>query len=278
MLNDYIFNPKLLITFTLLIVGPLGCAPVITKTTPDFIEPVTSMEFVFVEAGTFNMGNAHGDKQRELPVHEVALEGMVVGMYEVTFAQYDEFCEATGRKKPDGREWGRTTRPAINVTWDEANAYALWLSEQSGLNFSLPSESQWEYFARAGTTGKYWTGRKLPQNTANCAGCGSQWDNKKTAPVGSFGPNPWGIYDTAGNVAEWTMDDWHKGYEKAPVDGSAWFGSDGKHKVYRGGSWNFPVDELGSATRDWSERGLGQKTVGFRLVLNDFPIPVPKIK
>jgi len=278
MRNSLLKNIRLLIALSLLIAVPLGCATTVTKTSPDFIEPVTSMEFVFVEAGTFKMGDEQGQLQRELPVHEVTLEAFVVGTHEVTFAQFDEFCEATGRKKKDDREWGRGNRPVINVSWDEANAYALWLSEQSDFRFSLPTEAQWEYFARAGTTGKYWTGRKLPKNSANCAECGSKWDNKTTAPVGSFKPNPWGIYDTAGNVAEWTLDDWHKGYDQAPADGSAWFGANGEHKVYRGGSWSYPVEELSSSTRDWAERDMRNQSVGFRLVLNDFPFVAPTKK
>jgi formylglycine-generating enzyme required for sulfatase activity len=200
----------------------------------------------------------------------VNLESFAVSLHEVTFAQYDKFCDATGREKPSDEGWGRSNRPVMNVSWDDANAFAEWLSNESGLTASLPSEAQWEYFARAGTTGRFWTGKTLRKNSANCRECGSQWDNQMTAPVGSFKPNPWGLYDTAGNVAEWTLDDWHSGYKGAPTDGSAWITEDATDKVYRGGAWQYPKKELSSATRDWSKRDTRLNVIGFRLVLNNF--------
>jgi formylglycine-generating enzyme required for sulfatase activity len=230
------------------------------------------MNFVFVPPGTFQMGSLTGKNNRELPVHEVTLPGFAVGMYEVTFAQYDAFCEATGREKPSDEGWGRKNRPVINVRWDDANAYAAWLSKETGLSFSLPSEAQWEYFARAGTTSRYWTGDSLEKGEANCSDCGSKWDDKMTAPVGYFKHNPWRIYDTAGNVHEWCLDDLHRTYQGAPTDGQAWFGGDEQRKVNRGGAWNSAPRYLASHSRDYREKDIPRNSIGFRLVLEQFDI------
>lgn len=270
MLKTCLNKTKLLVVAGLLAIGPLGCAPVVTKTTPDFIEPLTSMEFIYVEGGTFKMGDHSGKMKQELPVHEVTLPGFAVGIYEVTFAQHDEFCEATDRDKPSDEGWGRGNRPVVNVSWDDANAYAAWLSKETGLNFSLPSEAQWEYFARAGSSGKYWTGRKLLKNSANCLDCGSQWDGKMTAPAGSFPPNRWGVHDTAGNVAEWTLDDFHNNYQNSPTDGSARIIEGVSRKVYRGGSWRYSSRDLKSSARDWNKKSKGYNYMGFRLILNNY--------
>jgi formylglycine-generating enzyme required for sulfatase activity len=247
-----------------------GCAPVSKVVPPDYVDPITLMEFISIEGGTYQMGDHTQKQESALPVHQVTLAPFAVGMYEVSFNQYDSFCEATGREKPSDEEWGRGNRPAINVSWQDAMDFAQWLSNELGLSFSLPTEAQWEYFARAGTKGNYWTGKKLPPDAANCRDCGSRWDGKMTAPVGSFQPNPWGIYDTAGNVAEWTLDDWQPGYEGVPSDGSAWLNGSTGEKIYRGGAWEYPLEGLASATRDWAKKSDAFNTIGFRLVINNF--------
>lgn len=253
-----------------------GCAGLFGKPAPDYVEAVSGMEFSYVRGGTFEMGDSTEGHQRELPVHTVAVDDFAVCMYEVTFSQFDRFCDATGREKPDDLGWGRGDRPVINVSWEEANAYAAWLSNETGLTFSLPSEAQWEYFARAGSPDRYWTGATLPSETANCRECGSEWDDRMTAPVGSFSPNPWKVFDTAGNVAEWTLDDWQRGYDGAPVDGTARIVQGATHKVYRGGAWNYPMKGLKASTRDWARPTEKFNEVGFRLVLNEVVIPAGK--
>ena len=260
----------------LLFILTTGCAPVSKIVPADYVDPVTMMEFVFIKGGSFEMGDHSQLTLRETPIHSVTVPDMAVGMYEVTFAQYDSFCEATGRKKPTDEEWGRGQRPVINITWHDANDFAKWLSSELSLNFNLPTEAQWEYFSRAGTNGNYWSGNKLPPNLANCRGCGSEWDDRMTAPVGSFKPNPWGLFDTAGNVAEWTLDDWQPGYEGAPTDGSAAKNASSNEKVYRGGAWNYPPKELKSATRDWLNKDDRNNTVGFRLILTNMPVKEKK--
>lgn len=259
------------LTATTLLFLLSGCAPFLGQPKTDYIEAKTGMEFMFIKGGSYQMGNAFDDsRKRESPLHTVTVTDFAVGRHEVTFDQYDQFCNATGRPKPADEGWGRGNRPVINVSWEDASAFSEWLNSETGLNFSLPSESQWEYFARAGTTTLYWTGNKLPKRAANCKDCGSKWDNRMTAPAGSFRPNPWGIYDTAGNAAEWVLDDFQRGYDGAPVDGSAWFIEGKRDKAYRGGSWQYPKEELGSATRDSLRKDIKINTVGFRLVLNNF--------
>ncbi|RMD68212.1 MAG: PEGA domain-containing protein, partial [Gammaproteobacteria bacterium] len=164
-------------------------------------------EMVVIPPGRFLMGSPFDEEGRdsdEGPQHRVSIaRPFAIGRYEVTFEEYDRFCEATGRRRPDDNGWGRGKRPVINVSWHDAKAYARWLSKQTGKRYRLPSEAEWEYAARAGTSTRYWWGDRVGHGHANCDGCGSWWDGKETAPVGFFDPNPWGLYDTAGNVWEW---------------------------------------------------------------------------
>ena len=138
--------------------------------------------------------------------------------------------------------------------------------------YRLPSEAEWEYAARAGTTTARWWGEQVGVAKANCHGCGSQWDNNLIAPVGSFGPNPFGLFDVLGNVWEWTADCWNENYRGAPVDGSVWTAGDCAKRVMRGGSWsNIPVF-VRSAARSRGDRSGGDfdysSYVGFRVALS----------
>ena len=229
-------------------------------------------EMVIIKPGQFMMGSAgkeQGRHEAEGPQHLVSIsQPFAIGKYEVTFAEYDLFAAATGRKKPDDSGWGRGDRPAIHVSFDDAQAYARWLSQQTGKYYRLPSEAEWEYAARAGTQTAYWWGDSIGKNRANCDGCGSQWDNKQTAPVGSFKANAFGLFDTAGNVWEWTEDCWHGYYENAPGDGSAWLaeaGGDCGRRVVRGGSWGGNPRVLRSAFRGRIDTVVAYVNLGFRV-------------
>ena len=199
-------------------------------------------ELVVIPAGTFRMGCVSGrdcTNAAELPVHEVEVGSFALGVYEVTFEEYERFARATGRELPNDRGWGHGGRPVINVSWEDATAYAEWLSAETGKKYRLPSESEWEYAARAGTTTRYSWGDAIGRNRANCAGCGGRWDDENgTAPVGSFSANPKGLHDLHGNVWEWVADCWHGNYAGAPLDGTAWTtGGNCSWRVVRGGSW-----------------------------------------
>ena len=234
-------------------------------------------EMVVLPTGRFRMGDLNGDGySNEKPVRTVTISRPIaMSKYEVTFRQYDRFAQAEGRAMPDDRGWGRGNRPVIDVSQKDAQAYAQWLSAQTGKDYRLPSEAEWEYAARAGTTTKYSWGNRITHEDANygkdqcCGGLASgrdRWVN--TSPVGSFAANPFGLYDMHGNVYEWVEDCWHDNYEGAPTNGSAWMtGCDGDLRAaVRGGSWYYNPRNLRSAyrIRGWpSSRYIG---IGFRLV------------
>jgi len=225
-------------------------------------------EMVWIPAGRFRMGDLQGTgRDNEQPVHEVSLEGFAMGRYPVTFAEYEQFAEATGREKPNDRGWGRGNRPVINVSWDDVVAYTEWLSEQTGQQYRLPTEAQWEYAARAGTETDYWWGNEIGKNRANCDGSGSQWSGKQTSPVGSFEANPFGLYDTAGNVWEWVADKWHGNYEGAPIDGSVWEEGGEDYRVLRGGSWFLNPGVCRSAIRSRVTSVYRIQYLGFRVAV-----------
>ena len=186
------------------------------------------------------MGDLDGDGyDYERLVHTVTISRRIaMCQYPVTFEDYDLCVSAMGAERPNDKGSGRGRRPVINVSWFEAKAYAAWLSEQTGKRYRLPSESEWEYAALAGTETAYSWGNEIGVNRANCDGCGSEWDNIQTSPVGSFESNAFGLYDLNGNVDEWVEDCWHDNYEGAPSDGSAWTsGGDSSRAVVRGGCW-----------------------------------------
>jgi formylglycine-generating enzyme required for sulfatase activity len=237
-------------------------------------------EMVVVPSALFKMGDVQGGGGKdEIPVHTVAIQKpFAIGRYEITFDEYDRFVKATDGKLPPEEGWGRAGRPVILVWWQDAVNYAMWLSAQTGKRYRLPTEAEWEYAARGGKETAYWWGENFVKGMANCNGCGSQWDNRETAPVGSFEPNMFGLYDTAGNVAEWVQDCWHDNYIGAPPTGSAWLKEKGGNcgyeegslkinfRVVRGGSWNDAPRLLRSSSRTKYSGDIRSSHIGFRLV------------
>jgi len=225
---------------------------------------------VVIAAGSFQMGDVQGRDKSALPVRTVRIQKpFAVGRYEVTFEDYDKFAQATKRELPNDGGGGRGRQPVINFSWQDAVEYGKWLSTQAGKRYRLPTEAEWEYATRGGTETVYWWGNEMKSGMANCAGCGSQWDNKVTAPVGSFPPNPFGLYDTAGNVWEWVEDCDHEDYKGAPTDGSAWKKEDGGNcytRVFRGGAWNYAPRGVRSSFRGRGDPGVRSAAIGFRLV------------
>ncbi len=226
-------------------------------------------ELVVIPAGRFRMGCVSGRdcEDDEVPVHEVEVPSFALGVYEVTFEEYDGFAAATGRERPGDEGWGRGGRPVINVSWEDATAYAAWLSEETGDEYRLPSESEWEYAVRAGTTTRYTWGDDSGRSRANCAGRQGRWDDaNRTAPTGSFAANAWGLYDMHGNVYEWVQDCSHENYARAPRDGSAWTtGGNCNGRVGRGGSWSAPPNDLRSADRFIFDSETRNARIGFRV-------------
>ncbi len=219
-----------------------------------------------VPAGTFRMGGPSGlISADEIPRHEVTVQSFMVSVYEVTFAEYYRFAEATGRRKPKNNGWDIKTHPVVDVSWDDALAYTRWLGQQTGMRYRLLSESEWEYVARAGTTTSYWWGTKPGTNNAHCFDCESEFNTSKPARVGTYKPNPFGLYDTAGNVYEWVHDCYHRNYNDAPTDGSVWEGGDCNVRVVRGGAYRSPANSMRSENREKFKSGKGQYNVGIRV-------------
>ncbi len=231
-------------------------------------------EMVVVPAGTFMMGSPEGEGLwDEYPQHSVTLRGFSLGRYEVTFAQWDACVAAGGcSHSPDDEGWGRDDRPVINVTWSDARQYAAWLSRITGQQYRLPSEAEWEYAARAGTTTAYWWGVEASRSYANYgndrwngywAEGADQWLH--TAPVGSFPANGFGFYDILGNVWEWTQDCRNDDYTGAPSDGSAWESGECSRRVMRGGSYVETPRGLRAADRFMYSADDRFKVTGFRV-------------
>lgn len=225
-----------------------------------------------IPAGKFIMGTSD-DAPKDIdgwPIpsyvqHEVAIaKPFAISRFEVTFAEWDACVSAKGcPHAPD--TWGRGEMPATNVSWVHAQQYVDWLSKVTGQKYRLPSEAEWEYVARAGTATSYFWGSGIGRANANCAVCGNPWDDKQTAPVGSFKPNAFGLFDLNGNVWEWVEDTWHDDYQGAPADGSAWLGSDPNIRVARGGAWRNEVEFLRADARVKRNILVQFNTLGFRV-------------
>ena len=228
-------------------------------------------KMVVIPSGRFTMGSSRGETGHdddEESLHRVRIDyQFAVGVYEVTFAEWYACVDAggCGNYIPDDRGWGRGNRPVMNMNWDDVQSYVRWLSARTGKTYRLLSESEWEYVARAGTETAYSWGDSIGVNRANCNGCGSQWDGEKTAPVGSFAANVWGVYDMHGNVWEWVQDCWNDNYEGAPTDGTGWLSGDCDRRVLRGGSWVINPWFLRSAFRLWYTSDIRYHYFGFRV-------------
>jgi formylglycine-generating enzyme required for sulfatase activity len=225
------------------------------------ISPIPEM--VTIPAGRFQMG---GTGDNEKPIHWVSLKSFSMSRYEITFDEYDYFAEATGRSKPSDKNWGRGKRPVIHVSWYDATAYAEWLSQVTGEQYRLPTEAEWEYAARGGTDTDYWWGNDVGSNNANCSNSYCKDRFEYTAPVGSFAPNPFGLYDTAGNVWEWTCSEYEGKYSgKEQRCLSQNIASNESRLSLRGGSWNNDVARVRSALRSDGSPTDRDDIVGLRV-------------
>ena len=261
-------------------------------------------EMVMVPGGSYRMGSPfyeQGRTENEGPVHEVTIAvPFAIGVYEVTVAEFGRFVDETGYSAENwcstfeggvaaraDRSWrspgfGQGGRhPVVCVSWNDAQAYAAWVSRETGEEYRLPSESEGEYAARAGTaTARYWgEGESGQCRHANSGDASlkerhSDWfwpvascrdGHVHTAPVGSFAANGWELHDVLGNVSEWTGDCWNGGYGNEPSDGSAWEYGDCERRVLRGGSWSDEPRLLRSADRSGYSTGNRVSDLGFRV-------------
>ncbi len=229
-------------------------------------------EMISIPTGSFFMGNK--DDPLAMPVHKVTInKPFAMSKYEITFADYDMFAQATNRSLPSDNRWGRGNRPVINVSFDDALAYTNWLSQTTGKKYRLPTESEWEYVARAETNSLFWWGNdvKDASGRANCRrGCNSKFSGlfgAKTAPVGSYPANGFGVYDTAGNVAEWVADCFADNYTLHPKNGQAMLVKNCTTRVVRGGSAKDNAERLASHIRDYHRTEIFDVHLGFRVVM-----------
>ncbi len=248
-------------------------------------------EMVVIPSGTFMMGAPESEEESEdgeRPVHQVTIAyPFAAGKYEVTFAEWYECVAAGGcshKPKDFWSRWSRGRRPVVNVYWHDAQEYVRWLKMKTGYEYRLPSESEWEYMARAGTTTPFHTGQSITPEQANFDGeysyrsyPGKGLDRSRTVEVGSFAANAFGLHDMHGNVNEWVQDCWDglaeingdyvmTGYMGAPVDGSAWESDDCFSRVLRGGAYDSKPGELRSAKRSWFYPYMRGSYLGFRVV------------
>ena len=242
--------------------------------------PIPVPELAPIPPGRFLMGAAEseqGSRAEERPLHEVTIAyTFALGRFAVTFDEYDAFCHETGAEPPEDEGWGRGNRPAINVYWDDAQAYLRWLNEKLNLAgqsqaFRLPSEAEWEYACRAGTQTPFSFGGTITPEQANYDGNETYGGgptgtfHEKTMPVGSYPANALGLFDMHGNVWEWCADRWHETYTGAPEDGSVWAGGYSSLRVLRGGSWGDFPRFLRSAFRLGVNPSLRGGIIGFRV-------------
>lgn len=263
---------NLLFIGTLIVI--LICAWAFTKKPTDRIHSKEKPEMVFVKGGSFFMGQEDGEED-EKPVHKVQLSNFYIGKYEITVAQFRDFCEATDRAMPREPKWGlQDDHPIVNTTWNDAAAYVSWLNISSSQNYRLPTEAEFDYVIRnGGKSGIYPWGTGLPRNE-NIADesikktgfSRSVWDGyddgyASIAPVGSFPPNELGVHDINGNVWEWVSDWYSEFMEKAVKDPQG--PASGKFKVGKGASFNADPWHCRTASRAYVAPDF--QGPGFRL-------------
>ena len=259
------------------------------KPAPSGVETFRDCELcplmVKVPSAQFTMGSPStepGHQGNEEPQRLVnVVKPFAIGQFEITFDNWNA-CVKDGscHEKLKDEGWGRGTRPAIHVSWEDiTNDYLPWLSKKAGHVYRLPSEAEWEYAARAQGPTSFSFGNngdeicafgngadqtaKEQNGAGSVAGCSDGFSY--TAPVGSFRPNQFGLFDMHGNVWEWVEDCWNENYTTAPGNSAAWTAGDCESRVVRGGSWNSDVNKLRSAARGWNNPGGRNRSIGFRV-------------
>jgi formylglycine-generating enzyme required for sulfatase activity/class 3 adenylate cyclase len=226
--------------------------------TPPFREP----ELVAVRGGTFVMGS--NEDPTEQPVHQVSIAPLMMGKYPVTVREWNACSSA---KACAVVATGADDAPVSNVSWKDARQYVGWLATVTGKRYRLPTEAEWEYAARAGTQTRFWWGDRMQPGKAACKDCGQSTLDAPIA-VGAFGQNRFGLYDMGGTIGQWVEDCWHKNYQGAPLDGSAWTSAECTAHVVRSGSWKNNASYVRPSNRDSYDANVRYPTHGMRVALS----------
>jgi formylglycine-generating enzyme required for sulfatase activity/class 3 adenylate cyclase len=236
-------------------------APAASPTTQQ--ASVHEPEMNALRGGNFTMGS--NDDISEKPPHQVTIKPFSIGKYPITVREWNE-CSAA--KACAIAASGKDDAPATNVSWTDAKQFVAWLASATRKPYRLPSEAEWEYAARGGTQTKYWWGDQMQPGIANCKDCMPGAAAEQPLKVGSFKPNPFGLYDMGGSVDQWVEDCWHKNYQGAPSDGSPWLDADCAAHVIRSGSWRNDARYVRPANRDSYDTNVRYPTHGFRVALS----------
>lgn len=227
-------------------------------------------DMVVIPAGRFTMGSAlEQGADNERPAHPVAIvQPFALARFPITRAAFARFVRATAYQTACGWETARQASendPVVSVSWQDAAAYVWWLGATSRQVYRLPSEAEWEYAARAGTATEFWWGDDALVTPLHANGAGRADGFDTTSPVGRFKPNPFGLYDMAGNAWQWTADCYNARYDGAPTDGTPWLAGTCTSRVVRGGSWYDAPPALGSASRVAADIVACNDNIGFRV-------------
>jgi formylglycine-generating enzyme required for sulfatase activity/class 3 adenylate cyclase len=216
-----------------------------------------------LRGGTFAMGS--NEDISEKPVHQVTIKPFAMSKYPITVREWNE-CAAA--KACTFTATGTDDAPITNVSWSDAKQFVAWLAAATQKPYRLPTEAEWEYAARGGTQTKYWWGDQLQPGMAHCKNCAVTLGGEQPVKVGSFKPNPFGLYDMGGGIDQWVEDCWHKTYQGAPSDGSPWSTGDCNSRVIRSGSWKNDASYVRTASRDKYDINVRYPTHGFRVALS----------
>lgn len=220
---------------------------------------------ISLPGGSFIMGS-NTDDLSERPAHRVTLANpFAIGKLEVTVAQWNVCVDAGACPRIGANGAADKDMPVRDVSWNDAQQYVKWLAKTTGKPYRLPTEAEWEYAARGGTSTRYWWGPAMRAGTANCKDCGEPWDPAAPARAGSFAANPYKLQDMNGSVWEWVADCWHNSYKGAPDDGRAWDEPICRVRVIRGGSWRDGSAYMLSTTRFKYDASVRQNQNGFRV-------------
>lgn len=239
----------------------------VTAVTPPVTQPlppsIREPEMVSLPGGTFAMGS--NDDLTERPIHRVTIKPFAMGKFPVTVREWNE-CAAA--KACAFSATGKDDAPITDVSWNDAKQYVAWLAQATRKAYRLPSEAEWEYAARGGTQTKYWWGDQFQRGIVNCKNCTDIAAAEQPIKVGSLKPNPFGLHDMGGGVAQWVEDCWNRNYQGAPSDGSPWLDGECDARVMRSGSWRNDASSTRAASRDRYDAVVRYPTHGFRVALS----------